>query len=172
MPELTQSQTALPRQTSLLIASSAIFAALVLMIVSNPVGPISYVLVTIMVVFGVWKGWSATRRDPLWLGFMLMLFELLSACFFIPDNVRPVATYSLTLLFCYPAIPLVLRAWKGPSSGFKLYLIYFGWCLITVAWSVAPEYSIARLFRSVLLFGAVLLCSVRVREPSQMQRLV
>ncbi len=166
------SGVALPLPGAVLIAGAAAIAAITLLFISSPFGPLSLALVGVIVLAAVWQGWLVSRRDPVQLAFFLMLFELVSECAYIPDNLRPLASYGLTLLFCFPAIPLMWRAWKGPASGFKLYLVYYGWCLITVAYSLAPTYSFARLLRTVLLFSGILLCVVRARQQGEVARLV
>src|SRR5437879_2923261 len=145
MIELTETETPsiLPRrQGALMIIAAGLIGAIVLLtILQNPLGPLSFVLLGIVAIAAVSKAWLVTRRDPIWLAFVLMLFELLSPCFFLTDRVRPIASYGLTLLFCLPAIPLMWQVWKARSSGFRLYLIYFGWCLITITYSLAPQFS-------------------------------
>jgi O-Antigen ligase len=156
----------------LMITGAAVIGALAWVIVQNPRGPITICVIGIVLLIGVSKLWQLTRRDPIWLGFPLMLLELLGPCFFLSDRTRPIATYGLTLLFCAPALPILLQAWKVPKSGFRGYLIYFGWCLVTVTYSLSPKYSFSRLFRSVLVYAAITLCSLRARQTGEARRVI
>jgi hypothetical protein len=156
----------------MIVVAGLIGAITLLTIVQNPFGPLSFILVGIITIAVLCKAWLVTRRDPIWLAFVLMLFELLSPCFFLTDRIRPIASYGLTLLFCFPAIPIIWQVWKGRSSGFKLYLIYFGWCLITITYSLAPLFSIARMVRSLLFFSAITMCSLQAKEAGAIQRLL
>lgn len=175
MIELTDAATAVetPRlRAGLLAAGAALIGALVLVIVQNPLGPVTLVLLAIVLLVVLWKAWLLTRREPIWLGFVLLLWELLSPCVLVPDRIRPIAGYGLTVLFCFPAIPILWRVWKAPKSDFKLYLIYFGWCLLTVTYSLAPKFSLAHLVRSLFMFAGITICSVRARQSGDIQRLI
>jgi O-antigen ligase len=160
------------KRPEVLLAACALVAAVALAVISDPFGRLPIALAAAVGVALVSYGWLVTWRDPLWLPFMLMLFELLQDFLFLPLSVRPAISYSLTLLFCAPAIPMIWHAWRVHSSGFRLYLFYFAWSLLTVTYSIAPEYSIVRLLRTLLLFGAVVLCTRIIRHTDDVRRLI
>ncbi|HJU10804.1 MAG TPA: O-antigen ligase family protein, partial [Candidatus Binataceae bacterium] len=174
MLELTDISTASDRsrlQELMLITGAGVIGALVLLIVRNPLGPITFVLVGVMALIALTRAWVLSRRDPIWLGFVLLIWELLSACVFVPDKLRPIISYGLTFLFCFPAIPIVWRIWKTKSN-FRLYLVYFGWCLVTVTYSLARTFSFAHLIRSCLMFAGITLCSLQARKTGNIHRTI
>jgi hypothetical protein len=175
MVELSDASTTveMPRlHAGLLVGGTAVIGAIFWLILLNPRGPITLVLIGAITLAAVWKARLLTRQDPIWLGFVLLLCELLSPCAFVPDRVRPIATYGLTLLFCLPAIPILWRIWKGPRSDFKLYLIYFGWCLVTITYAMAPKFALGHLLRSLFMFAGIAMVSLRARQTDNVQRVI
>ncbi|MBV8775544.1 MAG: O-antigen ligase family protein, partial [Deltaproteobacteria bacterium] len=156
----------------LLLAACVLVAAVAFAVMSDPFGRLSIALAAAFGMALVSYGWLMSWRDPFWLVCVLIILELLEGFVFLPTSIRPVFSYPLTLLFCAPAIPMIWRAWRMHISGFKLYLVYFAWSLLTVTYSIAPAYSIVRLLRSVLLFGAVVLCTRNVQQVDDVRRLI
>ena len=92
--------------------------------------------------FGVYKVAAYTRLDRGWLIVPLVLTSILIMLFYLEGAPRAALHYGLMGVFC---IPCILPAWRSGifrRGGFKLYALYFVWALITVAWSLAPQYSI------------------------------
>src|SRR5689334_2666644 len=175
MIEVTDASTNIgtPRlQEGMLVAGAAAIGAVLLLIFKNPLGPVTFVFAGVMALIAVSKAWLLSRRDPIWLAFVLLLWELSSAYVFVPDKLRPIASYGLTLLFCFPAIPILWRVCKSSTSNFRLYSIYFVWCLVTVTYSLAPAFSFAHLTRSVLMFAGIVLCSLQARPTGNIHRII
>jgi O-antigen ligase len=159
------------RKTWILIAALPIAAILVLL-TQNPFGWVTIVLGGIIALVAVWKAALLARRDPTWLAFFLMLLQLLDGLFVLSDRMRPLLTYGLALVFCLPAIPALSSAWKARKSGFRLYLLFCIWCLISVSYSISPEFSMARLLRSLVLFASITLCSLAARRTGESKPLL
>jgi O-antigen ligase len=172
-PSIEPNSVERPRlRKELILGGAAVAAALVVMVVYDPYGPVTVGIIGIALLIAVWKIWFLTRRDPIWLAFVLMLVQLLDGLFFLTDQLRPIFTYGLTLLFCLPVIPVLSRAWRVRTSGFRLYLMFFLWCLITISYSISPEFSLVRLVRALLLFGGITFCSVAARRTGEIKPII
>ncbi len=107
--------------------------------------------------FLAWRAWLFTTNHQEWLVPALMLVLLAISCAFLGGTLRAGVHYGLATLICLPAAPAVWSSGILRREGFKLYAMYFVWALITVAYSIAPLFSISRLLMSVLIFLAVCL---------------
>jgi len=148
----------------LLFAVAALVALVILCVINRPTGPVTLAILGATAIIPIWKLWSLAKRDLPWLAFALILIQLLDGLFFLTEQVRPIITYGLTFLFCLPALPTLWAAWKAHSSTFRLYLLFCLWCLISVFYSIAPEFSLSRLVRNVFLFAAITACSIAARK--------
>lgn len=95
----------------------------------------------------------AAHRD--WLVCAILLIFLINAVFFLNPAARAVFHYGALALFCLPVAIPALRSDVFRSSGFKLYTVYFIWAAVTVVYSLAPDYSLARLGEAFLLLAAL-----------------
>jgi hypothetical protein len=148
-------------------AAAAVLSLAFVYVINRPSGPLSLAIFGAVAIFPLLKLWSLAKRDPWWLAFALILIQLLDGLFFLSEHVRPIITYGLAFMFCLPALPALGTAWKARESTFRLYLLFCLWCLISVFYSIAPEFSLSRLVRNVFLFAAISACSLAVRKHSQ-----
>jgi O-antigen ligase len=138
-------------------------------------GPFSSVSLALAGIAGaIFLAWSVsyTTRHHEWLLFALLMIEVLTAAAAIPANVNTAARYGLEALFCLPIIPAFLRSGLWRKGGFRLFLMYLGWALITVSYSLAPMFSLGRIFNTLTLFSALCLCAWEVRDRDDLNRLV
>lgn len=112
-------------------------------------------------------------RHESWLLFGATLLALLiSATFLANETLRAIIHYSLVMLICLPCVP---RAWRSGllgQGGFRLYMIYFCWSLVTVSYSLAPLYSVLRLTDAILMFLTTTCCVSNIRSPDDAMRLL
>jgi len=122
------------------LAAGAIVAAVALALLTNPRGSLSIVLAGGVGLVGVVAAFVYTTRHRDAVIIALLLTEMLSANFLMPAGVSTATRYSLNLIFCAPLVPVFWRSgliWQG---GFRLLLVYFAWCLITVTYLLVPIY--------------------------------
>src|SRR5215472_2622917 len=154
------------------LAAGAIVAAVALALLTNPRGSLSIVLAGGVGLVGVVAAFVYTTRHRDAVIIALLLTEMLSANFLMPAGVSTATRYSLNLIFCAPLVPFFWRSgliWQG---GFRLLLVYFAWCLITVTYSLVPIYSLGRLFSSLLLVSAACALALEVSDKEDVARLL
>jgi O-antigen ligase len=122
--------------------------------------------------YAVYKASALTRIDRQWLIVPLVVLAILIKSFFLEGASRAAIHYGLTLLFCLPCIPTVWRAGIFRRGGFELYSIYFAWALVTVTYSLAPQFSLLRLLDATLVFCAISTIAFEIREPEDVALLV
>jgi O-antigen ligase len=120
----------------------------------------------------LWIAVRYTTAHPLWLMFPLMMVELFTAGWFFPGESRAMFHYGLTAVFCLPLLPAAWRNRTFARGGFGLYSWYFLWAAVTILYSLAPQYSAARLFDALIVFGAISFVISQVREPRQVPALL
>ncbi len=175
MTELTQTSINVERphpHKALILAGATLTAALVMVLVGSPFGWATIALISILMLVVTVKVWRLTLRDSLWLAFVLMFLQLSDDFFFLNTQIRPIINYGLALLFCLPAVPALWKVWKVRRSGFRLYLLFCLWCLISISYSISPEFSIARLARGTVFFAAITLCSLAARRAGDVKPLI
>jgi O-antigen ligase len=120
----------------------------------------------------IWCARLATVA-PLWLIFALALEETLPYTNLIPvdPESRWWLRYPFLIALCFPAIPWVWRSQLVRRGGFRLFIGYFAWAALTIAWSLAPGVSAGRLVPDVLLFVALVLVVESIRERRDEERL-
>jgi O-antigen ligase/polysaccharide polymerase Wzy-like membrane protein len=123
-------------------------------------------------VLGIGFGALYTSRHENWLILPLNLVFLLIQIASLGDTTRGLLHYAALALFCVPVLPKVWRSRIFHTGGFRLYSLYFLWAGITVFYSLAPEYSIARLVQSILLLFAVTACALTVENADGARRLI
>ena len=112
------------------------------------IGAATSIAVCIVVVY--------TTRHREWLVFVLTLANLMMAGALIPDTVQTAGHYALDFAICIPIVPYVWRSGILAKGGYRLYVVYFVWALVTLCYSLDPIVSVGRLARSVLVFCAVI----------------
>lgn len=122
--------------------------------------------------FVIYKAAVYTRIDRQWLIVPLVMLTIFINSFFLEGAPRAAVHYGLVVLFCAPCVPFVWRSGIFRRGGFELYSIYFAWALVTVTYSLAPEFSIVRLADAMLIFCAVSAIVYGVEEPDDLTRLV
>lgn len=122
--------------------------------------------------FAVYKVAAYTRIDRQWLIVPLVMLTIFINSFFLEGAPRAAVHYGLVVLFCAPCVPFVWRSGICRRGGFELYSIYFVWALVTVTYSLAPEFSLVRLADAMLMFCAVSAIVYGVEEPDDLTRLV
>jgi O-antigen ligase len=129
---------------------------------------IAAIAVPAVLLYGV----AYVARHDEWLIFPLALLLLLVQISFLSDRVRAPFHYGTLVLFCLPVLPKVWRSGILSTGGFKLYVIYFAWAAVTITYSLAPLYSLARLSEAVLVMIALAACALNIREPADATRLL
>ncbi len=102
-----------------------------------------------------YKAWVWTRIDRQWLIVPLTVLSIFVNSFFLAGAPRAAIHYGTVILFCAPCVPIVWRTGIFRRGGFQLFSIYFGWALLTVTYSLAPEFSVLRLLDATLVFCAL-----------------
>ena len=158
-----------------LIFKAEVVVTVALAFACAAVGPFSGLSIALAGIAGaIFLAWSVvyTTRHHEWLLFALLVIEVLTAAAAIPANVNTAARYGLEALFCLPILPAFVRSGLWRQGGFRLFLIYMGWALITVSYSLAPMFSLGRIFSTLTLFSALCLCASEVRGRQDLNRLL
>lgn len=113
-----------------------------------------------------------TTRHHEWLFFVLLMIEVITSASSIPTDWNSGTRYGLEFLFCVPILPAFARSGIWREGGFRLFLVYLGWALITASYSLAPSYSVGRLIDTFLLFSAIALCASEVNCREDLNRLI
>jgi O-Antigen ligase len=160
-----------PRRGILLVAAG--IAALLLLYMLN--GGSYYPALVIFGgagAFAVYKASALTRMNRQWLIVPLAMLAIFVNSLFLAGAPRAAFHYGMVILFCAPCVPIMWRARYFRRGGFELYSIYFGWALVTVAYSLAPEFSILRLLDSTLIFSALSVIVFELKDPDDVTRLI
>jgi O-antigen ligase len=120
----------------------------------------------------VYKAWVWTRMDRQWLIVPLVVLAIFVNSLFLAGAPRAAFHYGMVILFCAPCVPVMWREKLYRRGGFELYSLYFLWALLTVAYSLAPEFSIARLMDASLVFCAISVIVFALKDPDDVNRLV
>lgn len=110
------------------------------------------------------------HRD--WLVCPLILIFLINGVSFFTPAARAGFHYGMLALFCLPVAASALRSDIFRSGGFRLYTIYFLWAAATIIYSLAPEYSLARLGEGFLILLALTAIALDVRDADDVMRLL
>ena len=161
-----------PPRRGLILLGAGFVALLALYILNGGSVVPALALAGVVGLVAVYKGAAYVRLDREWLITPLVIITILVGSFFLSGAARAAMHYGLVLLFCLPCLPVVWRSGILRRGGFQLYAIYFGWAMVTVLYSLAPEFSLARLADAILLFCAVASIVAEVSEPEQVIRIV
>jgi O-antigen ligase len=129
---------------------------------------IAAVAISVVACYGV----VYTARHNEWLIFTIALLFLLIEISFLNNQVRAAFHYVILALLCVPVLPKVWRSGILHSGGFKLYAFYFGWAALTITYSLAPLYSVARLGETVMVTVALGACVLEIHESGDVTRLL
>ena len=160
-----------PRRGSVLVVAGIGSLLLLYMLDGGSYIP-ALAIVGVAGAFAVYKAAAIARLDPGWLIVPLVLISILIKLFYLEGAPRAALHYGLVMLFC---VPCVLSAWRSGifrRGGFELYALYFLWALITVAYSLAPQYSIARLADSFLVFCALSTIAFGLESPEDITTVI
>jgi len=152
------------------LAAGAIVAAVALALLTNPRGSLSIALAGGVGLVGLLATFVYTIRHRDAVIIALLLTEMLSTNVFMPAGVSTVTRYSLIFIFCAPLVPVFWRSGLMWQGSFRLLLLYFAWCLITVTYSLVPIYSLGRLLSSLLLVSAVCALAIEVSDKEDVAR--
>jgi O-antigen ligase len=156
----------------LVLAAATIIAVIALVVLTDPRGSLSIVLaggVGLACLVGAFV-YTKRHRDTVIIA--VLLTEMLTTNVFMPAGVSTASRYGLNFIFCAPLVPVLWRSgliWQG---SFRLLLLYFAWCLITVTYSLEPIYSLGRLVSSLLLVSAVSVLALEVSDREDLARLL
>jgi hypothetical protein len=131
-----------------------------------------YALIGIGGLIGILQVAGYLRRDRRWLIAALVTLEILVGTIFLDGSARAGMHYGLLALFCVPCIPVVWRSGMWQRGAFGLYVFFFGWALVTVSYSLAWEFSIARLVGAVLIFCALTAIVTEIKDSNDITSLV
>ena len=112
-----------------------------------------------------------SRRDTRILVMALVLIESQLAGA-VGGIARSELHYGLLALFCIPWIAEIWRSNLWSSGGFRLYLIFLAWALLSMFWSLAPSFSFARWAGSFLAFCGITAISAALHNEEDFSRLV
>lgn len=120
----------------------------------------------------LWYGLPYVTHHRDWLICAFVLVFLINGLSFLDPTARLLFHYGALALLCFPVIGTALRSDIFRSGGFRLYTIYFLWAAVTVTYSLAPEYSLARLSEAFLILAALAVIVLDVREANGSTRLI
>jgi hypothetical protein len=121
---------------------------------------------------GVFYAAWYTRHHPRWLVLALLLNEAFASVNFLDESLRPVLRYSMLTLFCVPMVTTAIRSGLLKQGGFKLYLVYFAWGLLTVTYSIYPVYSLGRLTSAALLLSSIVAVVSTIESDSETEDVI
>lgn len=113
---------------------------------------------------------------PEWTLFAIVLEETLPYVSLHPAQAqtadpRWIIRYPLLILIALPLIPRAFRSRLLVQKSFRLFLVYYAWCAITVSYSLLPLVSAGRLIPNVLLFVCLAGVASTVEERNDVRRL-
>lgn len=159
-------------QRAMLLIAGAIGVVIVLYMLNGGSYLPALAIVGLGGAFCVYKAAAYTRVDRGWLIVPLVVIAIMIKFVYLEGAPRAALHYGGVALFC---LPCVLPAWRAGifrRGGFFLYSVYFLWALVTVTYSLAPQYSIVRLADSVLVFVALSSLAHDVKDPSDITKLI
>jgi O-antigen ligase len=110
------------------------------------------VIFALLLIFVPWAI-SYTSHNVMWLLLPLLLMEAVTGSKLLTDgneSISAMIRYPLVLIFCAPIVPLVWRSGILQKGGFRSYMLYVLWALITVSYSIRPVMSLGRVLSTAL----------------------
>jgi O-antigen ligase len=156
----------------LVFGASSLLAIAGVLVASNPFSSATLLFGGIVALALLLAILIYTTRHPAWVIVVILMAEMLSSNVFVPEGVNTALRYGVEVLFCAPLLPMIWRAGIASKGGFRLYLVYFAWCILTVSYSLSPVYSLGRGLSAMLLIGALSAIAVEVSEEADIKRLL
>jgi O-Antigen ligase len=156
----------------LMLVGVAAFSAGVVALLTTSSRELAIVALGVVGVPAILWGATYAARHRTWLIFALLLSDQLFSFDLLPPAVQTSGHYVVTFLVCLPALPYLRRYRILGEGGFRLYAIYFCWCLVTVAYSIAPVVSMGRLLAAMLGFSAISVAVFEIEDRADVARLL
>src|ERR1700731_4802553 len=104
----------------------------------------------------------------------LLLVEELSGASFLPltNDQYFMVRYPLLIAFCGAAVWTAFRNSEILQGGFLDYLIYLGFGVISISYSLLPSYSTARILAAILMFMAIVRIARAVTNREDIEKLI
>lgn len=136
----------------------------------------SLVLVAGAVAGGISIVWAARRvqANGAHLLCALLLIEELSGASFIPltNDQLFMVRYPLLIAFCGAAVWTAFQNSEILQGGFLDYLIYLGFGVVSISYSLLPSYSTARILAAILMFMAIVRIARAVANREDIEKLL
>jgi O-antigen ligase len=119
-------------------------------------------------------GWTAvyTFKHHEWVVLPIVLIFAVIAFSIFGDTMRAPIHYGLLALFCVPLIPAALRSGILREGCFRLYVYYLGFAALTIVYSIAPAFSLARLIEATTVMLALATLASALNDASDADRLL
>jgi O-antigen ligase len=120
--------------------------------------------------------WAARRvqGNGAYLLCALLLIEELSGATFLPltNDQYFMVRYPLLIAFCGAAVWTAFQNSEMLQGGFLDYLIYLGFGVISISYSLLPSYSTARILAAILMFMAIVRIARAVANREDIEKLL
>ena len=129
-------------------------------------------IVGIVGLFSLWKAVVFTTEHhewivlPIWLTFGVISFS------FFSDEMRAPLHYGLLTIFCAPLLPAAFKSGLLRRGGYRLYTYYLGFAAFSICYSIAPAYSIARLYEAAMVMLALVAVASEINSGEDIDRLL
>ncbi|MGO9055772.1 MAG: O-antigen ligase family protein [Candidatus Binataceae bacterium] len=148
------------------------FVGLWLLLALNSLALTAATALAVAAALVLWAAWRVQADGAHLLCAMVML-ELLCSATVLPvtEEQRFIIRYPLLYLFCVPAAISATRSpmiWRG---GFRDYLLYLGWGLVSISYSLLPGYSFARVTAALLILVLLIKLVSEVKDSKDLERL-
>jgi O-antigen ligase len=165
------SRTYRPPATAMLIGMAAL-GLLALLMLNFPV----LILAVVAVAGGISIVWAARRvqGNGAHLLCALLLIEELSGASFLPltNDQYFMVRYPLLIAFCGAAVWTAFQNSEILQGGFLDYLIYLGFGVVSISYSLLPSYSTARILAAILMFMAIVRIARAVANREDIEKLL
>jgi O-antigen ligase len=166
-----QSRTYRPPAIAMLIGMAAL-GLLGLLMLNSPM----LILGLVAIAGGIAIVWAARRvqGNGAYLLCALLLVEELSGASFLPltNDQYFMVRYPLLIAFCGAAVWTAFQNSEILQGGFLDYLIYLGFGVISISYSLLPSYSTARILAAILMFMAIVRIARAVSNREDIEKLL
>jgi O-antigen ligase len=166
-----QSRVYRPPATAMLIGVAAL-GLLALLMLNFPI----LILGVAAVAGGIAIVWAARRvqGNGAHLLCALLVIEELSGASFLPltNDQYFMVRYPLLIAFCGAAVWTAFQNSEILQGGFLDYLIYLGFGVISISYSLLPSYSTARILAAILMFMAIVRIARAVTNREDIEKLI
>ncbi|HWJ40388.1 MAG TPA: O-antigen ligase family protein [Candidatus Limnocylindrales bacterium] len=171
MEFVQQSRAYRPPATAMLIGMSAL-GLMALLMLNFPV----LILGVVAVVGAISIVWAArlVQGNGAYLLCALLLIEELSGASFLPltNDQFFMVRYPLLIAFCGAAAWTAFQNSEILQGGFLDYLIYLGFGVVSISYSLLPSYSTARILAAILMFMAIVKIARAVANREDIEKLL